>query len=207
MPDTLAKRVRVEDLIGPAAEPFDMPGGSEPILLSRLHVEPDRAFSVCVMFPPGWQRPVTGHYAADEDVVLLTGDLRIGSSTLAPLDWCYMPEGFERATMGSEQGAVALARFGGPARWTEGAGSAEGLLHRHLKEVSPLTQTPFGLGSLLRRAPGHSTYLVTAPSANSAVSPMESQVLDLEEMSWHLVPEGSPIPELSGLALVWAAEA
>ena len=45
----------LDDLAGLDWEPFDVPGGSLPVAVSRLHLDPQtRAATLVVRFPVGW---------------------------------------------------------------------------------------------------------------------------------------------------------
>lgn len=201
--------VRLSGSSGSTGEPFDIPGGSTPVWVVRLHAEPTRAFTLLVTFPRGWERPVVGHYLCAEDVVFLSGRLRIGDETFAGGDWAHMPAGWVRAGMRAESETVALARFDGPARWVEGrpASATLPLLRRRLADLADLTDGPLGRAQLLRHGEPDSSWLVTAPLAAGEPSPMDAQILDLVERSWHLVPTGAPMPPLPGDAFAWTFEA
>lgn len=100
-------------------EPFDVPGGSEPVAVSRLHAEPEsRAVTLVVRFPAGWRRPEAGSYAAAEEVYLIDGALEMNGTRYEAGTWFRVPAGAVRRQTATPQGAIALARFDGPARWT-----------------------------------------------------------------------------------------
>ena len=100
-------------------EPFEVPGGSVPVSVSRLHADPEtRAVTLVVRFPAGWQRPEAGAYSAAEEVYLLDGSLEMNGTPYGAGTWFRVPAGAVRRHTASPGGAVALARFDGPARWT-----------------------------------------------------------------------------------------
>jgi hypothetical protein len=41
---------------------YPIPGGTPDVELAYLHIEPDKAFTTIVRFPPGWSRPDRGWY-------------------------------------------------------------------------------------------------------------------------------------------------
>lgn len=202
--------VRLNGSPGSTGEPFDIPGGSVPVSIVSLHREPSRAFSLLVTFPRGWDRPMLGHYTCAEDVVFLAGRLRIGDETFVAGDWAHMPAGYLRAGMHADTEVVAVARFSGPARWIEGHGeSSPPLIRRNLSQVLDAIDGPIGCGSaqLLRHGEPDSSWLVVTPPPAGELCPVEAQIVDLVEQTWHHVPAGAPIPPLSGRAFCWAFDA
>jgi len=194
--------MNVIDLNGsPNWEPFDIPGGTEPVSLVRLRAEPDaRAFTLLVRFPAGWKRPAEGSYEAAEDVVFLSGALQINDVTYTEGEWAHMPVGYPRRISIAHEETLAVARFSGPARWRsglDGASTSEGL-HRRLESTgeqrSPLGT---GLGTLLRAGTPDSSWLVQAPLAGSR-APVDAEVLELASRRWTFVACDEPFPDLAG---------
>ena len=100
-------------------EPFDVPGGSLPVSVSRLHADPvTRAMTLVVRFPAGWERAEVGSYSSTEEVYLLAGTLEMNGTRHEAGSWLRVPAGASRRRTATPGGAVALARFDGPARWT-----------------------------------------------------------------------------------------
>jgi hypothetical protein len=202
--------VRLSGSSGSTGEPFAIPGGSVPVSVVRLHAEESRAFSLLVTFPAGWDRPVTGHYLCDEDVVFLSGRFRIGDDVFVGGDWAHMATGYIRAGMRSETETVALARFSGPARWVVGTSPCAPLLmRRSLSEVPGAMSSPLGAGraALLRAGEPDSSWLILEPPSAGDPSPIAAQIVDLNEGTWYHVPAGSPLPELHGHAFCWTFDA
>lgn len=109
----------LDDLAGLDWEPFDVPGGSVPVAVSRLYADPQtRAATLVVRFPVGWQRAEVGSYSAAEEVYVLKGALEMNGARHLAGTWFRVPAGAERRNTATPDGAVALARFDGPARWT-----------------------------------------------------------------------------------------
>lgn len=100
-------------------EPFDIPGGTSPVSIHRLHSDPTtRAMTLVVRFPAGWQRPQAGSYSAAEEAYVLEGAIEINANRFYAGEWFHIPTGLVRHVMSSPDGAVVLARFDGPPRWT-----------------------------------------------------------------------------------------
>src|SRR5258708_4087427 len=103
-------------------QPFDIPGGTMPVDLVRLHVEREtRASTLLVRFPLGWRRDVAGSYASAEDFLAIEGELRMCGETFVSGDWGYLPAGALRTGMAAVAEVLTLARFAGRARWTQGS--------------------------------------------------------------------------------------
>lgn len=200
-----------------SGEPFDIPGGSTPVSVALLHAEPSRAFSLCVTFPAGWDRPISGHYVCAEDVVFLSGRLEIGGETFGEGDWAHMPAGFLRTNMHAREETVAVARFSGPAKWIESSEPGPALSRRVLNSIDEapahsngkIRTSPFGSGDATRLRAGSpdSSWFVVEPPPAGKPSPIEAQVIDLAAQTWYHVPAGEPLPALRGCAFAWTCEA
>lgn len=94
-----------------------IPDSTPPVSVARLREEPDGAFWAFVRFPRGWSRPVTGHYLVDEDFWLLEGELTMNGQIYGLEQGARIAAGERRSDSRADQGALALARFSGPARW------------------------------------------------------------------------------------------
>jgi len=94
-----------------------IPDGSPAVTVARLREEAGGAFWALVRFPAGWSRPVTGHYPVDEEFWVLEGDLVMNGVTYRPEQGAYLGAGTPRSDTRSEAGALAIARFAGPATW------------------------------------------------------------------------------------------
>ena len=88
--------------------------------MARLHEEAGGAFWTLVRFPPGWTRPASGHYLCDEEFWVLEGELEMSGATYGPDQGAVIPGGAPRSDSRTPRGALALARFGGPATWVRG---------------------------------------------------------------------------------------
>ena len=85
--------------------------------MARLWEQQGGAFWALVRFPAGWSRPATGHYRVDEDFWILEGELEMSGITYGPEQGALIPAGTPRSQSRSEAGALAVARFDGPAAW------------------------------------------------------------------------------------------
>lgn len=103
---------------------FSIPESSPPVKIALLNQSSEnRARTMLVRFAPGWSRPASGYYEANEEFFVLEGDLTIGDSTFGPGDYGLIPAGSLRGPSSSKQGALTLARFDGPARWQRPQGT------------------------------------------------------------------------------------
>jgi len=183
-------------------EPFDIPGGTEPVSLVRLRSEPEtRAFTLLVRFPAGWKRPAEGFYEAAEDVVFLSGALQINDVTYSDGEWAHMPVGYPRRISIAHEDTLAVARFSGPARWRQGldGASRDDALHRRLDHPGDMTRSPLGagLGTLLRAGTPDSSWLVHAPLPGSR-APVDAEVHELASRRRVFVACDEPFPDLEG---------
>jgi hypothetical protein len=107
------------DLNGELAwEAFDIPGGSAPVSVCRLHADPaTRAVTAVVRFPAGWERAEAGSYEAAEEFHVLEGSVELNGEHHGPGTWVRVPAHVERLHTATPGGALTLARFDGPPRW------------------------------------------------------------------------------------------
>jgi hypothetical protein len=96
---------------------FTIPESSPPVRLARLRQEADGGIWWLVRFPAGWSRPLPGHYLVEEEFWVLEGELDVSEVRYGPGDRGLVAAGEERRGSASGPGALAVARFGGPARW------------------------------------------------------------------------------------------
>jgi hypothetical protein len=94
-----------------------IPDSSPPVTVATLREEPGGGFWGLVRFPPGWARPVSGHYLVDEEFWVLEGELTMSGETYGPEQVGRIPSGAVRRDSRAETGALTLAHFAGPARW------------------------------------------------------------------------------------------
>jgi hypothetical protein len=87
------------------------------VTVATLREEPNGGFWALVRFPPGWARPVSGHYSVAEEFWVLEGELTLSGETYGPEQVGRLPAAAPRSDSRSETGALTLAHFAGPARW------------------------------------------------------------------------------------------
>lgn len=82
------------------------------------------ASSVLVRYPPGWTHGDGQRLDCDEELFVLDGDLRIGTTEHRTKTYAHLPAGYTRGAMATNRGAVVLTFFSGePA--SQSADSAE----------------------------------------------------------------------------------
>lgn len=198
MSETLTRAA--EDL---AWRNYPIPGSAPAVTMARLHAAGDGGFSVLVRFPAGWDRPGPGAYAAAEEVLFLDGAFRMSGADYGPADYGWFPPGYPRVNS-SSAGALALAWFSGPTRWSpcdpSAAGSDAGVVRARWPDV-PVTASPLGDGSgrLLRDGPEHTSWIVEGLPAGRP-SPVDAELFGLEERVWSHAAPGAPLPRLAGPA-------
>lgn len=171
--------------------------------MARLREEPSRAQSLIVRFPAGWSRPVAGSYATSEELVVIEGSLTLSGEVYVPGDWAFLPAGWLRDGTDADGHVLAYARFGGPARWTRGAGAPDGVLRAQLDPAtlgSP-TESPLGSGDawLLRDGDDDQAWCVTGVRARTK-SPVNAEIYDLDARAWTFTAAGGSLPKVAGTA-------
>lgn len=137
--------------LAPAAlvwQDMPMPDATGPVRLAPLQTLASDHFCALVAFPAGWQRLRPGHYAVDEDFLLLSGDLCINERHWRAREHGFVPAHTLRERTFSERGCLACARFHGRPKWHAGASGwmpAAGLGHRPAWSELPTTDF-LGLG-------------------------------------------------------------
>lgn len=177
---------------------FDIPRGTSPVRLATLRVEPSsQARTLLVRFPIGWARPARGYYSSAEEMVLLEGVLRMCDETYRAGDWVYVPAGTPRWETSAEASVLALARFDGPARWTDGGASSGAPQRRELAPGPDPSPSPLGAGRawLLHRGDDATSWLVEAPEEGRP-APVDAELLAPGSRTWAWVPGGEALPGL-----------
>ncbi|MCA9267635.1 MAG: DUF4437 domain-containing protein, partial [Planctomycetales bacterium] len=90
-------------------------GNSRPGAEGRgLSYDPDTQAATTIMrYPKGWRLSDAHYLPCDEELLVLEGDLSVGSLTYHAGDYAYLPAGMPRPSMGSDGGAVVLTFFEG----------------------------------------------------------------------------------------------
>lgn len=69
------------------------------------------ACSLLLRVPAGFALPAPQALAADEEFLVLDGDIALDGTRFGPYGYAHLPAGFRRDTLASERGAVLLAFF------------------------------------------------------------------------------------------------
>jgi hypothetical protein len=180
---------------------FLIPGSTPEVELTYLHVEPDKAFTTVVRFPPGWSRPGTGWYDHIEEVLFLEGGFEMSGITYAAGDYGWFPAGYSREGS-SSPGALALAWFSGPNQWNTdpspvAAAAARGCVRGAWRDLSPLP-SPLGAGTgrLLARSADRTSWVVDRVSDGVVETAVE--LFSLPDRVWTRVEAGTRPPTLAG---------
>ena len=78
------------------------------------------ACTVVVRYPPGWAREVPEHLLADEEFLVLDGELTINGRAYTRYCYSYLPAGYLRERASSAKGAAVLTFLEAKPRATEG---------------------------------------------------------------------------------------
>ncbi len=173
---------------------------SPPVGFARLDADrASGAFAALVRFPAGWERPGTGRYVVEEELLVLEGELHMTGVVYRAGDYAHLPAGYVRSRSAAPRGALALAFFGGPADWIRLAesvseqGASPPIVWR---EVTPRRSSIAGSARLLRETERVSTWLVDGPLAARAPRDARVQLFSLTSRSWAAVAPDGPIPPL-----------
>lgn len=125
--------------------PVLLPGGGRPELgLKRLSADPDSgAASDLLQFPAGWRRDGAGHYTADLELYVLSGELTIDGVHYAEHTYAFLPAGYVHGPSSSERGARVLAFTSGRLDYIEGQPAAGAPDARRLVRYLNLFEQPW----------------------------------------------------------------
>ena len=190
----------------PEWAPFDIPGGNAAVQMALLdHDSVTRARTVLVRFPAGWTRGEAGSYVAAEDLVLLEGTLRMNGALWQAGDWAFVPARGLRAQMLTDDGALAYARFLGPAKWLRDEGEGAPFQHRSFDDIvsgAPSASSPSSFGSRawrLRADELGESWLVERVAAGARAE-RRTEVFELESRRYAVVEAGGELPTIDGRA-------
>jgi hypothetical protein len=90
--------------------------GDRPGVLSKTFSvdEATGAASLVVKYPAGWSWTGVDHVAADEELLVLDGELSIGGRVYGKYAYALMPAGYPRGAMATKTGAVAVTFVSAP---------------------------------------------------------------------------------------------
>lgn len=148
-------------------------------------------------FPKGWERSSPGSYLSAEEFIVLEGSLEMNGRGFQANDWVYVPDRVTRRNTASPDGALTLASFLGPSRWTAVKDAEtqeqEEILTRKLEPSGESTITPLGgRGWLLFPGQLSSSWLIE--SLDGGISAVNAEVFEIESKVWAWVPKGSTVP-------------
>ncbi|WP_162799264.1 hypothetical protein [Nocardioides sp. 616] len=169
-------------------------GADQPAGIVMLGADPAAGTrTVMVQFPDGWSREGTGHQPAGEEMVLLSGSLKISGLTCEVGQVLVVEPHATRSATSTTEGTRALVWFSGAGGgWADGEASEAGAI-----EVVQADET-------LHRGPrdGLVGTLRAIASAAGEVFTGDVDVLWPQARRWAHVPAGSPVPDVAGPALV-----
>lgn len=181
---------------------FSIPDGSPDIGMARLHVDEDGAFTVLVEFPPGWERPVTGHYDAAEEALILEGDLTMSGRVHHPGEFARWGVDYTRTGTSAPQGSTVVAWFSGLNTWTRGATDRTDLdaaCRWEDVEPQPLGDLPAPRPLSVRDDVSVAVWDEVPAGATLTVS---ANLFAIATRRFAHVPAGAPLPALAGPALL-----
>ena len=76
------------------------------------------AASLLVRYPRGWRLERAGALSADEEFLVLEGDLALGAQRYREKSYAHLPAGYSRGAMTSDAGAVVLTFFSATPAWS-----------------------------------------------------------------------------------------
>ncbi|MEO1223952.1 MAG: DUF4437 domain-containing protein [Pseudomonadota bacterium] len=83
------------------------------------------ACSLLVRYPPSWSRETDGFLNADEEFLVLDGDLTVGRHDYGYLGYGHLPAGLPRRKVASQAGAVVLTFFSAEPKLKEGTAECD----------------------------------------------------------------------------------
>lgn len=105
-----------------AGIPWNWPG--EAVSVKMLSEDDGNgACSAILRYPAGWRHDTPGWLDANEEFLVLEGELSINDEVYARDCYAYLPAGFTREVTASESGAVVLTFFDKAPVFTAGSGS------------------------------------------------------------------------------------
>ncbi len=96
------------------------------------------ARTVLVRYPTGWERRAPEHLEADEELLVLDGEIELNGVAYGPLCYAFLPAGFLRRDAVSRQGALVLVFYEGAPRYVSGEASQEPALERLVEKIDAL---------------------------------------------------------------------
>jgi hypothetical protein len=96
------------------------------------------AATMIVRYPPGWARSGPEHLTADEELVVLEGELELNGLVYAAPSYAFLPAGHVRRASGAPRGALVLAFYESEPRLVAGEASQPAELERLVERIDGL---------------------------------------------------------------------
>ena len=197
--------MQVIDCSEPTYEATTIPHGTMPVEIVRLHVDPaTKSSTSLVRFPAGWERPVDGNYAVDEEIVVLDGELIVTGVSYTPGVYGWIPKGGLRRASATPMGCVALAWVSGIPAWTSTSDdlATSASARADLTTIrSGTTPSPFGsMGRRLRESDAGACWFVDGPAQHRASN--DTEVFDVQRRQWCRIDAGNEPPDWTGRLVV-----
>lgn len=177
---------------------FAPAGAAQKAEMVLLYASPDATSrTVLVQFPAGWERAMTGHQPAGEEMLVLEGALSMSGEICEPGSMLVVEPKATRSQTGTATATRALVWFSGaPGGWTEGPADEAGTLAVHA--VAPGVVRPAG-GAL----PGSVEVLDGAEIGTFAT---DVDLCWTSQRRWVHLPAGEAAPTYDGPVVVrhWA---
>jgi quercetin dioxygenase-like cupin family protein len=157
-----------------------------------------RARTMIAEFPPGFDRPVPGHYAAGEEVLLLRGMLTVGTLDLCEGDWAWIPPGVLRAGFSTATGAVAFAWFSGGNDWIRGGDGLAGSRQEPVGWAADAVPRPLRSGGSAD-GPGSSAVVGRGTPVSGP-----AELVDLGTRCWRALDVADSVTVQSSTFVRWA---
>ncbi|MBM9459197.1 hypothetical protein JK386_04730 [Nocardioides sp. zg-536] len=169
-------------------------GAEEPARIAMLRADAARGTrTVLVAFPDGWRRDATGNQPAGEEMVVLSGEVRMSGLSCGAGEALVAEPHVTRSATSTDDGTRAVVFFSGAGGgWAEGEAEVPGKVEVLPVEPGVVRGATAGLvGTLEVRA-----------DVAGAVLAADADVLWPQARQWAFVPAGATVPDVAGLAVV-----
>ena len=182
-----------------------MPDADHPVGMRLLFREPDRTALWAVQFPEGFTREAGGWYDVIEEILVIQGELTMSGLQYPAGTYAFVPSGYVREATSARHGALAIARFSGPALWNRGtshaAASAIAVASNVRWQDLALVAGPFGPGRKLTVS--DSSELWAVDGMQPGLAPSEAIVVAVEQREAYRIKAGGRVPSLEGTVFAW----
>ena len=94
--------------------------------------------TLIVRYPAGWRRSEPEHSTADEELLVLSGELELNGLVYGPLTYAFLPAGHLRREAATPRGALVISFFEGEPRFVAGAPSCPPARERLVERIDAL---------------------------------------------------------------------